>query len=357
MSVPSLKQFLTLLFLVPVMLGAMPSDMASFIAHTTSTTAASVSQAAPVAASRPYRVGIQIGHYKNNELPDVLSRLVGSTGTSGGGRTEVDLNYDVANRVTKLLRAQGVEVDVLPATVPTGYNADAFIAIHADGNASSRPRGFKISTRWNSEVAVQDGKLVQLLTDSYRSATSLPEDSNITRNMRGYYAYSTWRANWRTSNLTPGAIVEMGYMSNIADRTVMFNAPDKVASGIANGIMSFLKSTYGAPATNGAYGYGYGLVDEKIDPLATPVPTPRPGTGSGSTPRPRIQTGDWQLVLMSSKATIGIYTGAGGVGPIMANVARGQILHATIRNGDYYQVTLSDGRKGWIHRNAVIVQL
>ena len=75
-----------------------------------------------------YRVGVQIGHYKNNELPPQLSRLVGSTGTYSGGRSEVDLNADVALRLAALLRDQGVLVDVLAATVPTAYTADAFVA-------------------------------------------------------------------------------------------------------------------------------------------------------------------------------------------------------------------------------------
>jgi hypothetical protein len=267
----------------------------------------------------------------------------------------VDLNLDVSNRVAKLLRAQGVLVEVLPATVPTGYSADAFIAIHADGNASSAPRGFKISTRWSSKVAVQDGQLVEMLTDAYRAATGLPEDGAVTRNMRGYYAYSPRRANYRVSNFTPGAIVEMGYMTNAADRAVLFKSTDKVAAGIANGIVAFLKATYGAPATDKAYGFGHGVVDKDINPSATAIPTPRPGSGS-SFGSPRPQTGDWQVLLMG-KPTINIYSGPGGQGPVIAKLARDQFLRATVRQGDYYQVTLPDGRKGWVYRNAVVVQL
>ena len=266
----------------------------------------------------------------------------------------MDLNFDVSNRVAKLLRAQGVLVDVLPATVPTGFSADAFVAIHADGNASPAPRGFKISTRWSSKVAVQDVRLVETLTDAYRAATALPEDSAVTRNMRGYYAYSPRRANYRVSNFTPGAIVEMGYMTNGADRAVMFNSTDKVAAGIANGILAYLKSTYGAPATNKAYGFGEGIVDKDINPLATPIPTPRPGGTSFGSQRP--QTGDWQVLLMGH-ATINIYTGPGGAGPVIAKVPRDQFLHATVRQGDYYQVTLPDGRKGWVNRNSVVAQM
>ena len=318
--------------------------------------------ALPVAAptttqvARAFRVGLQIGHYKNNELPAALDDLRGSTGTAGGGRTEVDLNYDVANRVAKLLRAQGVTVDLLPATVPSGYSADAFIAIHADGSSSSGPRGYKISTRWSSSVAVQDGMLVDAITDAYRKATGLPEDGNVTRNMRGYYAYSPRRLNWRTSNFTPGAIVEMGFMTNAADRAVMFNKTDAVAQGITNGVMDFLRAAYGQRPVGNAYGYGYGIVDDKLIPDNAPTPTRVPGSSTGSRPpgSSAPQAGNWQVVFMG-KAQTTIYTERGS-GTVVGTVKRGQVLKATLRQGDYYYVTLPGGKQGWVHRNAVVVQ-
>lgn len=315
--------------------------------------------AAPTAtaAARAFHVGIQIGHYKNDELPDELWRLEGSTGTSGGGRTEVDLNADVANRVAKLLRARGVVVDVLPATVPSGYQADAFIAIHADGASSSGPRGFKISTRWSSTVAVQDGMLVDAITDAYRAATGLPEDSNVTRNMRGYYAYSPRRPNWRTSNYAPGAIVEMGFMTNAADRAVMFNKTDIVAQGITTGIMEFLHDAYGQRPLANTYKYGYDIVDKSIIPPGSPTATrvPSTGTGAGAPSASRPITGDWKVVFMG-KAQTSVYTDRGS-GTLVGKVDRGQILRATIRQGDYYFVTLANGKQGWVHRNAIVVQM
>lgn len=316
--------------------------------------------AAPTAtpATRAFRVGVQVGHYKNNELPDELWRLEGSTGTSGGGRTEVDLNFDVANRVAKLLRAQGVVVDILPATVPSGYQADAFIAIHADGSSSSGPRGFKISTRWSSKVAVQDGMLVDAITDAYRAATGMPEDSNVTRNMRGYYAYSPRRPNWRTSNFAPGAIVEMGFMTNAADRAVMFNKTDVVAQGITTGILNFLKSAYGQrPIVNG-YTYGADIKDTSIippgSPTATRVPSTPTGSGGGFNSTQPI-TGDWKVVFMV-KAQTNLYTERGS-GALVGKANRGEVLKATIRQGDYYFVTLANGKQGWVHRNAIVVQM
>jgi len=297
---------------------------------------------------KPYRVAVQIGHYKNDELPPALARFIGSTGTAGGGRREVELNFDVANRLAAILRSQGVQVDLLPASIDTGYTADAFVAIHADGNSSPVPRGFKISTRWRSEVAMQDARLVEMMTDSYRAATGLPEDSNVTRNMRGYYAYASWRPNYRISNLTPGAIVEMGYMSNAADRQVMFNQTQGVASGIAVGIMSFLKATYGSPRS--ARTFGDGFVDKHIDMKAPAFPTPVAGA-----PRISLQTGDWQVYLMG-KPTISVYDQPGS-GAVIGTLTRDQFVRATMRKGDYYRVSLPGGKEGWVNRGAMVVKM
>ena len=292
-----------------------------------------------------------MGHYKNDEMPPQLGRLVGSTGTYGGGRSEVSLNLDISNRVAKLLRAQGIIVDILPSTVPTGYTADAFIAIHADGNASSVPRGFKISTRWSSQIPLQDARLVELITGYYSGATGLPEDRNVTRNMRGYYAYATFRPNYRISNYTPGAIVEMGYMSNAADRAVMFNAPDKVASGVSNGIVAFLKEAYGD--SPGSKAFGYAKVDSHINPN---VPWETHRTISGTRPLSAAGapvTGDWQVLMMGSASTVPVYTQPAG-SVVAALVPRDKFYHAGMRKGDYYRIDLPGGGTGWVSRNSVI---
>jgi N-acetylmuramoyl-L-alanine amidase len=340
MVTPLELRFLLLLALLPVYGAVYPAAPVGF--------ATGQSQShATLANARPFKIGLQVGHYKSNELPDQLSRLADNTGTYGGGRSEVDLNMDIATRVAWLLRAAGMQVDVLPATVPSGYAADAFIAIHADGSSSSAARGFKISTRWSSKVAVQDARLVELLTDAYRAATALPEDSNVTRNMRGYYAYSPRRPNYRVSNFTPGAIVEMGFMTNATDRKLMFNSPDKVATGIANGIKAFLKEAY--PAGSGTRSYGAGIVDPSIDLRANPTPFP---TNRSSGP-PSRSRGDWQILLMG-KPTINVYSAPGG--SVVTKLPRGQFYRSQVRQGDYYSITLN-GKEVWIHRNSVVTQL
>jgi N-acetylmuramoyl-L-alanine amidase len=194
----------------------------------------------PASAAPRVNVAIQAGHWKSNELPDELARLRSSTGAYGGGRSEAQVTLDIAQRVARLLRAKGLTAEVLPATVPTGYEADLFISLHADGNNSTAARGYKVSTRWRSEVAALDAVLVAALDAGYRRVTGMPQNGSITRAMRGYYAYSTYRGEeYRLGGSTPAPILEMGFMSNAADRAVMFNSPDLVARGVVAGVDNF----------------------------------------------------------------------------------------------------------------------
>jgi N-acetylmuramoyl-L-alanine amidase len=247
------------------------------------------------------------------------------------------------------LRAAGIRVDILPATVPTGYNADAFIALHADGNTSSSARGFKISTRWRSEVAVQDARLVEILTENYGAATGLIEDrDNITRNMRGYYAYASWRPNWRISNYTPAAIVEMGFITNAADREFMFSQTNRLVVGITGGILRFLAYAYPAGRPQA---YGLGIVDGDIN-MAAPT-FPWRGGGGGSTPEGT--PGDWQALIMGP-LEVPVYDNPESRN-VLTNLPRGRFHHSTLRRGDYYRISLPNGQNGWLHRNVVVIQM
>ncbi|HUS17548.1 MAG TPA: N-acetylmuramoyl-L-alanine amidase [Chloroflexia bacterium] len=249
-----------------------------------------------VVQSGPFHVGLQAGHWKIAQLPAELARLRTSTGTSAGGRSEVDLNLDIARRAATLLRAEGVVVDVLPATVPTGYRADAFVAIHADGNNSTRPRGFKIATRWRSAGAFRDQALVDLLDTAYSAATGLPHDGAVTRNMRGYYAMNTWLGtDSRISSATPAAIIETGYMTNAADRAVLFRQTGTVAAGIARGVLDYL---HRGPAADRA--------QARADAVAAASPT------------------GWSVAVVANRAAV--RTGKAAGAPVAGYVSRGDSL-------------------------------
>src|SRR5262245_41056855 len=80
----------------------------------------------------PKRVGLQAGHWRTEEIPSELRGL--GPGASAGGKAEWEVNLDIAERTAAILRAYGVEVDIIPTTLPIEYKAHAFLSIHADGD-------------------------------------------------------------------------------------------------------------------------------------------------------------------------------------------------------------------------------
>ncbi|MFZ2522197.1 MAG: N-acetylmuramoyl-L-alanine amidase [Minisyncoccia bacterium] len=190
--------------------------------------------------SSPIRVGIQAGHWKNNEVPDELSGLKRSGGGAiGGGKSEVDVVLEIAKRVKKILEERGVVVDLLPATIPIDYHAHAFVSIHADGNSNTSVSGFKIASP-QTDFSQKSVLLVDSLNKSYKLETGLSQDDNITRRMSAYYAFNWRRYDHALHPMTPSVIVETGFMTSPSDRKIIVSSPDKVAKGIAYGILNFL---------------------------------------------------------------------------------------------------------------------
>ena len=191
-------------------------------------------------AGAPWRVGIQIGHLRAVELPPELARLRTSTGAYAGGVSEVEINVAVAHAAAAILEAAGIEVELLPATIPPGFDADAFVAIHSDGNNHTATRGYKVSPPWRASPAAR--LLVAALHEHYGQATELPEDLNgVTYNMRGYYAFNSYRYRHAIADTTPAAILELGYVSNAKDRRYLREHPEVAAQGLAAGVLAYLE--------------------------------------------------------------------------------------------------------------------
>lgn len=226
---------LALAALMPPASGAQQSPATAVPAAPTPTP---VPTPTPRPPGTPPRVGIQVGHWRSAELPDELARLRGSTGAYVRGLSEVELNLAIARRVVALLEAQGVAVDLLPATVPVDYDADAFVALHADGASSGGARGFKLATPWRASRASQH--LLEVLAAEYAAATGLPRDGGVTVNMRGYYAFNYRRHDHAIARTTPAVILEMGFLTSPADRAVLTGRPGAVAAGVVAGILRYL---------------------------------------------------------------------------------------------------------------------
>ena len=189
----------------------------------------------------PAKVALQVGHWKTEEVPDEMERLRGNSGASGGGKSEWEVNMAIAQATSKILDEEGIDVEILPTTIPPDYWADVFVSIHADGNSDPNKSGFKAAAP-RRDMSKKADKLLGLVEKSYQDETSLQVDTNVTRNMTGYYAFRWWRFEHALHPMTAAIILETGFLTSPSDRLLIADQPEIAAQGTAKGIIEFLES-------------------------------------------------------------------------------------------------------------------
>lgn len=196
-------------------------------------------------------VGIQAGHYQIDQLPDEQANLRYDFGASAGGVNEVDINLDVAQKTIALLNRQGIDASLLPATLPEDYCASAFVAVHADGNDDASVYGYKVApSSWDTDGQAQS--LSDTIQQDYAQQTSMSLNPTITDNMTQYYAFNFEHFTHALNPQTPGVLIEVGFITNSIDRSMMTNYTEEMAQGIANGVMDFLHGKVVPTATPSA---------------------------------------------------------------------------------------------------------
>jgi N-acetylmuramoyl-L-alanine amidase len=174
----------------------------------------------------PKKIGVVAGHWGYD-----------SGAVCPDGLTEVKINLAIAQLVEALLENQGYEVDLLEEfdAKLDDYLADALVSIHADSCDIPKASGFKVASVLHSAVPEEEDQLVKCLREEYAKATGLSfHKHSITYDMREYHAF------YEINSQTPAAIIETGFMA--ADRQILLEQQDKVAQGIANGIVCFLET-------------------------------------------------------------------------------------------------------------------
>jgi N-acetylmuramoyl-L-alanine amidase len=152
------------------------------------------------------------------------------------GLTEVEINYQVAERVVHTLQGMGYDAEILAEFSPklNGYRAAALVSIHADACNVPEASGFKVARVSSSLVPVLEDRLVACLSERYARRTGLSFHRNsITFDMTEYHAF------YEIEPQTPAAIIETGFMA--ADRWLLTQRQDLVAQGIVDGLLCFLE--------------------------------------------------------------------------------------------------------------------
>jgi N-acetylmuramoyl-L-alanine amidase len=179
------------------------------------------------------RIGIVAGHAGND------SGAVCRDSTGNVTLTEVDVNMNIATRVQKLLTDEGYQVDLLNEfdTRLNGYRAVALVSIHNDSceYVNDEATGFKVAAAVNTHDFNRATRLTERLRDRYQNVTGLDfHAGSITNDMRGYHAFSEIDPN------TIAAIIETGFLN--LDQNLLVKETDKVAFGVARGILCFARN-------------------------------------------------------------------------------------------------------------------
>jgi len=185
----------------------------------------------PTPTKPPKKVGLVAGHWSADP------RKYDPGAVCPDGLTEVEINLAIAQLVKERLEKQGYEVDLLEEFDATlhGYLADALVSIHADSCNVPEASGFKVASVLHSALPEEEDRLVKCLREEYQAATGLSFHAHsITYHMTEYHAF------YEIAPQTPGAIIETGFMA--ADRHILVDQQDRVAQGIAKGIICFLET-------------------------------------------------------------------------------------------------------------------
>jgi N-acetylmuramoyl-L-alanine amidase len=181
----------------------------------------------PTESPRP-RIGIVAGHAGND-----------SGSVCADGLTEAQVNMKIATLVQQDLMKEGYDVDLLQEfdSRLSGYHGLALISIHNDScdYINDEATGFKVAAAMSNPHPEKATRLTACLVQRYQAATNMRYHYNtITDDMTQYHAFS------EINNQTTAAIIETGFLN--LDRQILVEQTDKVAQGVVNGILCFIRN-------------------------------------------------------------------------------------------------------------------
>jgi N-acetylmuramoyl-L-alanine amidase len=174
------------------------------------------------------RIGIVAGHSGND-----------SGATCADGLTEVSVNLKIATLVQQNLINQGFNVDLLQEKDPRlfQYQALALVSIHNDScdYINDGATGFKVAASLSNPHPEKAAHLLACLVQRYEADTNLHfHAGSITPDMTDYHSFS------EINTVTTAAIIETGFLN--LDRQFLTEHTDKVAKGISDGILCYIRN-------------------------------------------------------------------------------------------------------------------
>ena len=184
---------------------------------------------------------------------ETKAKVSSGTASRFGGKAEYVVNLEVALKLRKELLSRGYTVimtrtghnvdisNVERAKIANDANADAFVRLHCNGSENASVRGIGIyyqtpSNPYNGSMHAEAKALCSALLNHMKARTGSNADG------QGLFERDNYSGiNW--SNV-PGALVEMGYMTNEAEDKLLQDGAyqTKLVLGMADGIDEFLST-------------------------------------------------------------------------------------------------------------------
>ncbi len=168
-----------------------------------------------------------------------------NAGAEGNGFVEQDITYEIGTRLAALLRQNGnfdVRVsrstpdEILGTTNASSlrirvdeanaFGADYFVSLHTNASSNASVSGSEVLVYNEPSVASELGEDILVWLNRI---TGLRNRGIVER--PGLYVLRKTRM--------PAVLVEMGFISNPGDATLMNNSPELFAEGIYNGILQY----------------------------------------------------------------------------------------------------------------------
>lgn len=170
-----------------------------------------------------------------------------NAGAEGNGYREQDLVYEIGLQTAALLREQGQEVRLsrptpeaqlgtsnassLAARVNDAntWGADYFVSLHANASVDPNASG---SEAYVFSLGGESEALAESILANLSESTGLQS--------RGVFVRPTLYVLRRTR--MPATLIELGFITNPSDASLMANDPFLFALGVSNGILEYIYS-------------------------------------------------------------------------------------------------------------------
>ena len=168
-----------------------------------------------------------------------------NAGAEGNGLREQDIVYEIGVRLAAILRAVGLDTRLSRPTSTTqlgtsnatslaarvndanSWGADYFISLHTNAAESTSANG---SEAYVFRLGSTADSLAQNILIGLNESTGL--------STRGVFARPSLYVLRKTR--MPAVLVELGFITNPYEASLMSTRPDLFAEGVASGVLSFL---------------------------------------------------------------------------------------------------------------------